>query len=336
MTLPQTNTTPFYLPTIDITPYRQDPTSAASKQLIHEIRTACTSTGFFILRGHGIAPSLQKSLFDASAKFFALPTATKLSIDMKKTPGFVGYDAMASQSYEADVLPDLKEGYFFGTEAPVDDPEEVRHLCRGRNVFPPTDVLSDKDFRVPLQEYYAAVRDLGWLVMDLVAATLPYGPDVFEGLKASNPNCPLRLLHYPPSPAEVGVGGKGRQLGSSAHTDFGAVTLLLQDGHAGLEVLDRATGEWVCVPPDKDTYVVNLGDMIRRLTGEVYQSSLHRVMNRNETDRYSVVLFVQGNLDFRLRRLDGKDGEGEEVPTVREHLRGRLTRSYKVAPGSKM
>jgi isopenicillin N synthase-like dioxygenase len=165
------------------------------------------------------------------------------------------------------------------------------------------------------------------VVLDLIAATLPYGPHVFDEMRAQDPACPLRLLHYPPTPAED---PKKRQLGSSAHTDFSAITLLMQDEHEGLEVLDHSTGEWVLVPPNKDAYVVNLGDMMHKLLNGLYQSSTHRVVNRNKTDRYSVVWFFDGNLDFKLKPLSASGLEGKEDPvmTCEQYMFDRLNFSY--------
>ena len=319
----------FYLPSVDITPYLQDPNSAAGQSVIDDVRAACTSTGFFQLTGHGVAASLQKNLFDAAARFFALPSDVKLPLDAKKNVGFRGYDVMGSQSYEEGVLPDMKEGFIAGTDLPLDDPRVVnKRFFSGQNVWPPNELLSHEDFRKPVEEYYQAMLQLCSVVMDLVAATLPYGPHVFDEFKANEPACPLRLLHYPPTPEQVG--DKKRQLGSSAHTDFGAVTLLLQDEHPGLEIQNRATGEWIGVPPKKDAYVINMGDMISRITGNQYKSSIHRVVNKGSMDRYSVVFFFDGNLDYKLRRLDkiGQPTYDEDVLTAEEHMIERRNTTY--------
>ncbi|OOF89896.1 hypothetical protein ASPCADRAFT_157889 [Aspergillus carbonarius ITEM 5010] len=319
----------FYLPTINISPYLEDPTSAAGQKVLGEVRAACTSTGFFLLLGHGIPHELQESLLAGAAKFFALPTEVKLSLDAKNNVGFLGYDAMASQSYESDVLPDLKEGYYYGTEIPLDDPRVSNGtFFQGRNVFPPTELLSDEAFRKPLEAYYQAIVKLSWMVFDLVTATMPYDSHVWDEFKANTPVFPLRLLHYPPKPERDD--SEGRQLGISAHRDFGALTLLLQDGHAGLEVQDQETGEWIGVPAEKNAYVVNLGQIMNKITGGQYKSSLHRVVNKTSTDRYSVVLFSNGNMDFKLRRLDRKPKEDEDAPTVAQHFRERLMASYKL------
>ena len=135
----------------------------------------------------------------------------------------------------------------------------------------------------------------------------------------------MRLLHYPPTP--VGDGTGKRQLGASAHTDFNAVTLLLQDEHEGLEVFDHVRGEWVLVPPNKDAYVVNMGDLISKMTGGMYKSSLHRVLNKGEADRYSVVFFHVGNLDHKLSNLWGHEEE-EKSMTIEEYMLDRMNFSY--------
>ncbi|KAL5046767.1 hypothetical protein BDW71DRAFT_207249 [Aspergillus fruticulosus] len=106
----------------------------------------------------------------------------------------------------------------------------------GRNAWPHSKLLPEADFRHLVEEYYLAMLKLClcWTVLGLPAATLPHGPRIFDEFKANDPAWPLDLLHYPPAPAPEMV--KGRQLGSSAHTDFGAITLLLQDEHPGLQV----------------------------------------------------------------------------------------------------
>ena len=103
------STPAFYVPTVDIGPYLADPSSPECDAIIKQIRAACLSTGFFVITNHGIPTSLQDSVFDAAAKFFALPFDEKKALDAKTNVGHRGYDVLASQSYEAGVLPDLKE-----------------------------------------------------------------------------------------------------------------------------------------------------------------------------------------------------------------------------------
>lgn len=321
----------FYLPSVDISPYLEDPTSAAAGRVVDDIREACLSTGFFQLLGHGVPKSLQTSVFQAAAKFFALPLDTKVAMNAKKNPGYRGYDIMASQSYEADVLPDLKEGFFMGHDLHPDHPHvQAKRYFAGPNAWPPNEVLAPEDFQEPCERYHEAMMRLSEVVLDLVAATLPYGPRVFDGFRGPEPACPLRLLHYPPTTTTASADGAGkRQLGASAHTDFSCVTLLLQDEHEGLEVLDEETKDWVLVPPNPDAYVVNLGDMMSTMTRGRYKSGMHRVLNRNRTDRYSVVFFHDGNLDCKLRALGSTTEETDEgAMTAEEYMYDRMKFSY--------
>ncbi len=131
----------------------------------------------------------------------------------------------------------------------------------------------------------------------------------------TDPVAILRLLHYPPgvTTSASDETEKRKQLGSSAHTDFGAVTLLLQDENAGLQVQDpMGSGEWISVPPQKGAYVVNTVDMLTMWTKYKYKSSVHRVVNESVSDRYSIVFFLDGNLNMELKPLDNGSWDGEE------------------------
>lgn len=161
--------------------------------------------------------------------------------------------------------------------------------------------------------------------MDLLAATLPYGANVFEEFVSNDAVASIRLLHYPPD-----TSNDERQLGAGAHTDFGAITLLLQDECGGLQVWNGNEKTWVDVQPNRNSYVVNVGDMLQMWTSGRYKSGLHRVVNRGGKDRYSVPFFFDGNVECVLRPLDLKDGEGEGKKwlSVEEHMRERFGTTY--------
>lgn len=106
---PSTLPRPFYVPTIDLSPYLSNPSSAEAETVIDSVRAACLSTGFFQIVGHGLEKSLQKDVFDAAVKFFELPFEEKKKLDAKTHVGHRGYDILASQSYEEGVMADLKE-----------------------------------------------------------------------------------------------------------------------------------------------------------------------------------------------------------------------------------
>ncbi|KAJ3497699.1 hypothetical protein NLG97_g1699 [Lecanicillium saksenae] len=326
----------FYLPLVDITPFLEDPKSDAAQQVIQEVQRACRSTGFFQMKGHGVSPSLQKRVFEASGKFFALPGAEKLRLDARKNVGFRGYDVMGSQSYETEeedgILRDVKEGFFISKDMPMDHPRVAQgRFLEGPNVWPPVEALPHAEFRAVAEEYYAEMLRVSRIVFDLIAATLPCGAHCFDDLQANEPMWLLRLLHYPPTPTSD---GKARmQLGAGEHTDFGAITLLVQDEHPGLQVKDYKTDQWVGVPPNPDVYIVNLGDVMSLLTAGEYRSSLHRVWNKSSDDRYSIVFFFDGNLDTVLKPLEGLQVTSKtlgKVMNVEEHVRYRMTGSYSI------
>lgn len=130
----------------------------------------------------------------------------------------------------------------------------------------------------------------------------------------------LKLLHYPPHTST-----DSRQFGAGAHTDFGAITMLLQQpGKEGLEVYYAPDNEWLHVSSVEDRYVVNIGDLVQKWTKGAYRSTVHRVVNAAGDDRYSVPCFYEG--DFSAKNpFDPDDTSGE---TVEEHVRKKFDSSY--------
>lgn len=192
----------------------------------------------------------------------------------------------------------------------------------GPNLWPSSSLVAEEIFKKPMEEYYSKMFTLALKVLDAIAAGMPYGPSVFDEFTSNDAIASIRLLHYPPDKSNNEL-----QLGAGAHTDFGAITLLLQDLIGGLQVWDYGNKEWRDVTPVKDAYVVNVGDMLQMWTGGVYKSSLHRVLNRSGRDRYSVPFFFDGNVDCVLTPLGGGE-EGKRYPTVEGHMRERFGQTY--------
>lgn len=175
----------------------------------------------------------------------------------------------------------------------------------------------------PCETYYDQVFSLSCTLLQILAKSLPYGDDIFEDFVTNDPICALRLLHYPPQTSTA-----ADQLGAGAHTDFGAITLLLQDSAGGLEVLNQDIGEWVPVTPNPDAYVVNIGDMLALWTKGHFKSNMHRVINRSGTDRYSFPFFFDGAADVKLAPFDGSEPVIGKVVTVEEHMLERFGTTY--------
>ncbi|RAK98992.1 isopenicillin N synthase family dioxygenase [Aspergillus ibericus CBS 121593] len=322
---PNLPTSKLEIPSVDISAFLADPDSPEAQRIVPIVRQACRTTGFFQVTGHGVSPALQKAVFEGGKKFFALPFETKNSFDSKKVRGHRGYDVLASQSYEPGILPDLKEGWYVGEDLPDEDPRvQAGRFFMGSNVWPDEAQLARQDFRNPCEEYHRTLSALSVRILQLIERTLPYGSGIFDDFVSNNPITPMRILHYPPARTPTDK----PQFGASAHTDFGAITLLLQDESPGLEVLDSRTGTWVGVPPNPNAYVVNIGDMLSRWTKNEYVSSVHRVINQNPWDRYSIVFFFDGNADTELRALDGSEAEDPNPLTPEKHMLNRMTESY--------
>ncbi|MCH2556256.1 MAG: isopenicillin N synthase family oxygenase [Alcanivorax sp.] len=311
------------LPIIDISGLRS-PRAADRRAVGLALRAACTDKGFFYIREHGIDAALQARVFKASRAFFALPMEHKRRVDMAHSPANRGYDPLRGQTLEAGAPPDLKESYYIGEERGPDDPKvRAGKFNHGPNQWP----AEVPDFRPAIEAYYRAMTALSERIMAGLALSLDLREDFFADF-CVEPQAIVRLLHYPPQPANPAPNEKG----CGAHTDFGGITLLLQDDNAGLQVWDEASGGWLHADPIPGTYVVNLGDMIARWTNDRYRSTVHRVVNVSGHERYSVPFFYSGNPDHEVRCLPGCLAQGEQPKyppvTVEQHIIDMYRRTY--------
>jgi len=310
------------LPIIDIGGLRS-PHAADRRAVGEALRAACLDKGFFYIRNHGIDPALQQRLFAAAKAFFDLPLERKLAVDKAKSRANRGYEPLRRQTLEPGAPPDLKEGFYIGQELAEDHPAVLSgRFNQGPNQWPDL-----PGFRPVMEAYYRAMDELAALVMRGLALSLDLPEDYFAGY-CRQPLSTLRLLHYPPQPAQSAPNEKG----CGAHTDFGGITLLLQDDNPGLHVWDQASGSWIHADPIPGTYVVNLGDMIARWTNDRYRSTLHRVVNISGRERYSVPFFYSGNPDHEVRCIPSclAPGETPKYPpvTVEQHLIEMYRRTY--------
>lgn len=311
------------LPLIDISGLRShDP---VDQHLVAEqLRQACEQRGFFYITGHGIDPTLISSLFAASQRFFDLPMTEKLAVDKKLSRCNRGYEPLRAQTLESGAPPDLKESFYAGAEVAANDARVLAgRFNTGPNQWPET----LPDFRAVMQNYYQAAYGLGATIVRGLALSLGVPVSHFDGyLKEAAAT--LRLLHYPPQPANPEPGEKG----CGEHTDFGGVTLLLQDEAGGLQVWDKDLGSWIDAPPVPGAFVVNIGDLFARWTNDRYVSTLHRVINVSGRERYSVPFFFTGNPLHKVECIPTclDDGELPRYPavTVEQHQIECYRRTY--------
>ena len=311
------------LPIIDMTGLRSSNALDRAK-VGAEIRSACLDKGFFYLKGHGVSKQLREASMDVIREFFSQPPDVKLEMDMALSSCNRGYEKLRGQTLEPGAPADLKEGYYIGRDLPVEDSRVIEgKFNHGPNIWPE----SLPQFQNVLETYYAEMLEVARTLMRGLALSLNLNEDHFDEF-CKEELATLRLLHYPEQPPNPQPGEKG----CGEHSDFGTLTLLLQDDCGGLQVWDENEG-WTDAPPVPDTYIVNLGDMIARWTNDHYHSTLHRVINTSGRDRYSMPFFYLGNPDILIECIPTcvEDNEGPRYPvtTVERHYREMYDVTYK-------
>lgn len=295
------------LPLVDLA---QPPSQVAAA-----IRTACVDTGFFYVANHSVPQEVLDAQFAVARAFFALPAAAKDAVNWRHSPCRRGYEGLATQVLDDGSPPDLKESFYVGRDLGPAHPYVQRGLANhGPNLWPP----AFAPLRAPTEACFRALEALARRLMAHLAESLELPADWFAPMLVE-PMPVLRLLHYPPQPAQAAP----NQLGAGAHTDWGALTVLAQDEVGGLEVRNVA-GEWIRATPLPGTFVVNLGDMIQRWTNGIYRSTLHRVLNAGDRDRYSIAFFFNPDATARVECLptchDAAHPPRYPACTVGEHI----------------
>ncbi|KAF5866844.1 hypothetical protein ETB97_008648 [Aspergillus alliaceus] len=221
----------------------------AKEMLIRKMRRACESYGFFQIINHGIPSDLQQSIFQQSKDLFGLPSEVKERYSLDTNKSDQGYERLRSQSFEKRTRGDLKEGIYSGKNLPLDDPEPT-----GTPKKCATQATSEKQW----MSIYVALSSLVEGILQILARTLDLDEHTFDEF-CEHPIAILRLLHYPTQGPDASELERGIKLpsypafdslpskGIGAHTDFGAVTILLQDETGGLQVWNNMSSEWVDV-----------------------------------------------------------------------------------------
>ena len=278
------------IPTLDIRRFTQ-PASAEDRQaFVDELGAAYREWGFAGIRNHGIPQTLIDASYDVFRRFFALPEQIKLKYHVAGTGGARGYTPFGVETAKGAQHYDLKEFWHIGREIPDDS--------KYREVMPPN-LWPDEvpGFREHGYALYQALDQLGSQVLRALALHIGLHEDWFAD-KTDSGNSILRPIHYPPITTPDVPNER-----AGAHEDINLITLLVGASAEGLEVRSRK-GEWVPFTANADTIVVNIGDMLQRLTNHVYPSTTHRVVNppgeKARQPRYSTPFFLHPNPDFLI------------------------------------
>ena len=280
------------------------------ERLAEELGRSFAETGFAVVHDHGIAAELIARADAAMRAFFALPDAEKRALRQPGQGGARGYTPFGVERAKGATAHDLKEFWHIGRELAADDP--LRQWMPD-NVWP----TGIADFRPASLALFASFETAGARLLQAIAIALELPRDFFAPAIAGG-NSVLRYLHYPP----LGVAAPGA-IRAAAHGDINAITLLLGAEEAGLELLTRS-GEWLAIAPPPGALVVNVGDMLERLSGGALPSTTHRVVNpvggAAARSRYSMPFFLHFRPDYLIEPLGGR---GEPI-LAEDFLQQRL------------
>ncbi len=276
--------------------------------------------GFVGIREHGIDDALIEQAYAVFREFFALPSELKQRYHLPGTGGARGYTGFGVEQAKDHDVPDLKEFWHVGRElAAADNPAPDILLA---NVWPE----QVPSFREASLALYQALDRLGARVLSALALDVGLDANWFDD-KINVGNSILRPIHYPP--IRTAVPGAVR---AARHEDINLITLLIGSKEQGLEILTR-DGQWVPVSTLPGTIVVNVGDMLQRLTNHVYPSTTHQVVNpagdAARQARYSIPFFLHPNPDFLIETLpqcvsETRPNRYPEPITAHEYLLERL------------
>jgi isopenicillin N synthase-like dioxygenase len=277
------------IPVLDIGPYLAgDPGAAAP--LARAVARTCEDTGFLVIANHGVPPRLAADTFAVAARFFARPEAEKLVLKIGHYN--IGYLPFGGQTVRhspvnRNTRPNFSESFYITRDRAPDHPDIVAEKpLVGLNRWPP----DMPEFRAATLAYYAAMEAMATRLVPVVALALGLPRDYFAAAFAE-PNCTIRLIHYPPHPEPA-----DNEFGFAPHTDNNFLTFLAQSALPGLEVR-TAEREWIRPPAVPGTFVVNTGAMLARYANDRFRATPHRVLNRSDASRYAIPFFLGPNHD---------------------------------------
>lgn len=253
--------------------------------------------GFVGVQDHGLDQAVIDEAYAAFKAFFALPTEVKAKYHRPGTGGARGYTGYGTEHAKDHAVPDLKEFWHVGREIAGDSDNPCPDQLLP-NIWPE----EVADFKPAALKLYDRLDQIGSTMLSAMAIDLGLPANWFDNT-INYGNSILRPIHYPPVDPNQAATGAVR---AAQHEDINLITLLIGSQEQGLEILTRG-GEWIPVATLPGSIVVNVGDMLQRLTNHVYRSTTHRVINPPDQDmsrsRYSVPFFLHPNPDFEIKTL---------------------------------
>jgi len=280
------------IPSVDLSDFlSEDPVK--KQKFIKEIGEAYEEIGFVALKGHFLSDDLSDQLYEKVKQFFELPEEIKESYEIEGIGGQRGYTSFGKESAKGRSQGDLKEFWHFGQEVVDNDKLKAQYPS---NVF----VNEVSNFNNVGMEAYKMIEKTAIYVLRALALYIGLDELYFDKY-VINGNSILRPIHYPPIEGEP----KGA-VRAAAHGDINLITLLMGASAAGLEVQNKK-GEWIPVTALPEQLVINVGDMLERLTNNKLRSTIHRVVNPPREDwnkpRFSIPFFTHPISEMSLNCL---------------------------------
>jgi isopenicillin N synthase-like dioxygenase len=259
---------------------------------VKELGKAFHEVGFVGVRNHGVPQDLVDSFYAASKAFFSQPVEVKKAYEIEGLAGQRGYTAFGTEKAKQSEVADLKEFYQIGQVADLADKEEYPE----NPVVTEVEAFTDNGF-----ELYKAFEKSGGALLRAIALHLELDENYFDS-KIENGHSILRTIHYPPITHEPKSAIRAEQ-----HEDINLITLLVGASAGGLQLLN-AENEWLDIVPGEDEIVINVGDMLQRLTNNYLKSTTHRVVNPPKAEwhkpRLSIPFFLHPKSNMKLDCLD--------------------------------
>ncbi len=264
------------------------------QQFVAQLGQAFEETGFVAVKNHSIPDALIADLYNYVEQFFNMPVGAKKSYEIAGLAGQRGYTSFGQEHAKGFDAPDLKEFFQFGQE--VEDGDPVK------NEYPENVTVNEvPEFTPTLLRAYRAFENSGNALLRAIALYLGLDENYFDTY-VHNGNSILRAIYYPPITAEPKSAIRAEQ-----HEDINLITLLVGASADGLEILTKQN-EWIGVTSLPEQIVVNVGDMLQRLTNDKLRSTTHRVVNPPKekwaTPRFSIPYFLHPKSDMSLACLD--------------------------------
>jgi isopenicillin N synthase-like dioxygenase len=288
--------TEINIPRLDLNDYVHG--SAEQKAAFSDqIGQAFTETGFVTIANHGMTKELMDELYVEVKKFFSMPDEIKRKYEIPELAGQRGYTGKGKEKAKGALVPDLKEFWQRGQTVTDGDPVKAQYPDN-------VEVEELPRFNVVTREVYECLERAGKHLLKAIAVYLGLDENYFD-TKVHNGNSILRGIHYFPILDPDALAPDAVRAG--AHEDINLITLLIGASADGLEVLTR-NNTWYPVKTQVEDIVVNVGDMLQRLTNNKLKSTTHRVVNPPrelmKASRFSVPFFLHPKLEVDLTCLD--------------------------------